>query len=354
MNTIERLEKRINRITPAIISLLVAIDEIKGTWKGSSQLHPQILGRLKQSVLITSTGASTRIEGAELADIDVEKLMKGLSVTLFKDRDKQEVQGYYELLETVFAASDTIHLTENSIKHLHRELLQYVEKDTYHRGEYKQIENKVQMVDAKGKIIGTVFNTTPMYLTPVQMRELVEWTENAFKKRTYHPLLIIGTFIVEFLKIHPFQDGNGRLSRILTNLLLLQNGYVYAQYVSHEKVIEQQKSEYYLALRKSQMTFNTEAEDSIDWLEFFLGVVLEQSRQALFLLSGKNTDDILSPKQALVWEFIQNKSEVSTGEIVENTGIARSTVNQALDRLLQYGKVARIGLGAGARYRVLK
>src|SRR3989344_5059956 len=247
----DKLSKRLDNIPAEIISKIAKIDELKGSWVTGAQLSPQILGRLKRSVLVTSTGASTRIEGVQLSDEDIEKMMRGLSVQKFKDRDTQEVQGYYELLENVFNASEKIPFSESTIKHLHRELLKYAEKDTLHRGEYKKTENKVEMIDDAGKSIGVLFDTTPAWLTPKEMQELTEWTQMAIRDREYHPLLILGNFLVEFLNIHPFQDGNGRLSRILTNLLMLKEGYAYAPYVSHEKLIEDNKPDYYLSLRKS-------------------------------------------------------------------------------------------------------
>ena len=179
MANLTRFDKRLEVIPASILTLIAAIDELKGRWVAGVNLHPQILGRLKQSVLITSTGASTRIEGAKLTDEEVKNLMKGISLQKFKDRDVQEVKGYYELLKNVFDSWQSIKLNEGTIKHFHQEILKYVEKDTFHRGQYKVTENKVQMIDAKGNIVGTIFDTTPVYLTPIEMQELVEWTIEA-------------------------------------------------------------------------------------------------------------------------------------------------------------------------------
>src|SRR3989338_7945601 len=252
-----RLDQRLSQIPAEIWSKITKIDELKGQWIAGARLSPQVLGRLKRSVLITSTGASTRIEGAKLSDEDIEKLMRGISIQKFADRDKQEVKGYYELLQNVFDSWKHIRFSESTIKHFHKEFLKYVQKDRLHRGEYKKTENKVQMIDAQGKSVSVLFDTTPAYLTPKEMQELVEAAQNSFKENIFPPLLIIGNFLVEFLKIHPFQDGNGRISRILTNLLLLQAGYQYMPYVSHEKLVEDNKADYYMALRKSQKTFGT-------------------------------------------------------------------------------------------------
>lgn len=350
----KQFDKRLKRLPSAIWTKLTQIDELKGRWIAGAKLNPQTLGRLKRSVLITSTGASTRIEGARLADEDVEKLVRGLAVKKFADRDVQEVRGYYELLERVFDGWRRIPFSESTIKQFHKELLKYVAKDKAYRGEYKTMENRVEMIDESGRSMGVVFEATPAYLTPKETQELVEWTEQALTQKKFHPLLVIGNFVVDFLAIHPFHDGNGRLSRVLTNLLLLKQGYEYMPYVSHEKLVEDNKPDYYVALRKSQKTHKTQSETIVPWLEFFLTVVLEQSKLAGELLSKENIEKILSPKQLAVWAYLQTVSEATPGEIAKRAKVARPTVNQALDKLLRLKKVERIGLGRTTRYRVLK
>jgi Fic family protein len=348
-----QFDARIHNLPESIWERLNKIDELKGRWVGGANLNPQVLGRLKRSVLVTSTGASTRIEGAQLSDEDVERLMRGLQMQTFADRDKQEVQGYYELLQNVFEAWQSIPLTESAIKHFHRELLKYVAKDERHRGEYKKEENKVFMIDDQGEPISVLFDTTPAYLTPKEMQELVEWTNDAQKRELFHPLLIAGNFIVEFLNIHPFSDGNGRLSRILTNLLMLKAGYPYVPYISHEKLVENNKAEYYVALRQSQKTIKTKSEDITPWLNFWLEIVLEQSKQAITLLSRENIEQLLSPKQLAVWQYLETVDEASPREISEATRVARPTVSQALDVLLRLKRIHRLGQGRSTRYKKL-
>ncbi|MFH1611106.1 MAG: Fic family protein [Patescibacteria group bacterium] len=344
-------EKRIANVSQKTWSIINEIDHLKGQWIGGAKLNPQALGRLKRSVLVTSSGASIRIEGSTLSDDDVEKLMQGIFVQKFKDRDKQEVQGYFELLSNVFETWKQIPFNESTVKHLHNELLKFVDKDERHRGEYKKTENNVEMFDESGKSLGVVFETTPAYLTPKQMQELVEWTSWALDASDYHPLLIIGNFLVEFLAIHPFQDGNGRLSRILTNLLMLKAGYAYVPYVSHEKLVEESKSEYYLTLRRSQKTLNTTKPDIEAWLMFFLSICKEQVQQAIELLSHENIERLLSPKQLAVWNYLSKVDEATPREIVEVTGVARPTVSQALEVLLRLKKIERLGQGRSTRYR---
>lgn len=355
-------EKRVKNLPPNIWPLLNQIDELKGQWTGGARLNPQALGRLKRSVLVTSTGSSTRIEGAKLTDEEIEKLMRGLSLQKLSDRGKQEARGYYELLDNVFNSWQNIPFTESTIKHFHKELLKYAEKDQRHRGEYKKIENKVAMTDAAGNTVGVLFDAVPAYLTPKAMRELVDWTNEALALKEIHPLVVISNFIVEFLKIHPFQDGNGRLSRVLTNFLMLKYGYAYMPYVSHEKLIEDNKTDYYLALRQSQKTFlpagssvkddgSDKKEDISAWMKFFLTILLAQTKQALALLSGENIEKLLSPKQLAVWRYLRPDLEATPGEIAKNTKVARPTVSQALEKLLQLKKAERLGQGRTTRYK---
>jgi len=351
MITNKRFEQRLKNIPAKIWNKFSQIDELKGRWIAGAQLSPQVLGRLKRSVLITSTGASTRIEGSKLSDEDVEKLMRGISVQKFTDRDKQEVKGYYELLENVFNSWKRLNFSESVIKHFHKELLKYAEKDEQHRGKYKKKENVVKMVDSAGNPIATLFETTPAYLTPKEIQELTEWTIEALAEQKYHPLFIIGNFLVEFLNIHPFEDGNGRVSRILANLLLLKEGYLYMPYVSHEKLIEDNKPEYYLALRKSQKTIKTKHEDITPWMDFFLTIFLKQSKMAIEILSRENIEKLLSPKQLAIWQYLQIVEEATPKDIARETKVARPTVNQAINSLLRLKKVERLGLGRSTRYK---
>lgn len=349
----KKFNQRLEHIPADIVSKIAQIDELKGSWITGAQLNPQVLGRLKQSILITSTGASTRIEGAKLSDKNIEKLIHGINIQKFANRDKQEVKGYYELLENIFNSWKKLQFNENTIKHFHSELLMYVGKDKNHRGEYKKQENKVCMVDDLKNPIAILFNTTLAYLTPKEMQELTEWTQNALKEKKYHPLLVIGNFLVEFLAIHPFQDGNGRVSRILTNFLLLKENYLYMPYVSHEKLIEDNKSDYYIALRRSQKNIDAKKQDIRPWLDFFLTILLKQSQMAVKLLSKENIENLFSEKQLAVWQYFQKVDEISTGKIVKKTKISRATVKQVLGILLRLKKIKRIGQGRSTRYKKL-
>jgi Fic family protein len=345
-----KFDHRIKTPVAHVVAFLTAIDEARGVFRVSIRMTPQAITSLRKSVLVTSAGASTRIEGSKLSDEEVKKIMKGITASKFTDRDSQEVQGYLETLENIFTSFHTLPLRESTIKALHKELLKYSSKDDLHRGEYKQKENIVGIVDESGVVAQILFKTTLAWQTPKEMAELVEWTFDALEKARFHPLLIIANFVIEFLKIHPFEDGNGRLSRVLTNLLLLRAGYPFMQYVSHEQIIERRKDEYYLALRKSQETFTTEKETIAPWLNFFLGVVKEQATRSLELVTNDTQDDTLSPKQNEVWNYFTDVAVASPREIGKATGIILPTVRKSLERLVEIGKLKRIGRGRGTRY----
>lgn len=334
-----------------IHNLIAEIERLSGMWTAGVKLAPQVLNTLKRSTIITSTGSSTRIEGSKLNDEQIEKLFSaGLKVEKINTKDEQEVVGYKELLENVFNSFENIKFSESTIKHFHKELLKYSDIDKKHLGEYKFGDNSVVATDKSGNVVGVIFEPTKPHLTPKEMRDLLEWTEKAFGERMFHPLLVIANFVLEFLAIHPFQDGNGRTSRVLTNFLMLKHGYDYMPYVSHEKLIEDNKDRYYLALNKSQKTKNN---DITPWLVFFLEMILEQSKLAVKLSDTGSIETLLSPKQSQVWHFVQEKGEVTPKEIRENLGIATSTVLQILNKLVSMKKIERLGEGRGTRYKVV-
>lgn len=239
------------QITPEILGLITRIDEFKGAWRALGTLAPDRLSALRRVATIESIGSSTRIEGSRLTDRDIERLLSNLQINTFTTRDEQEVAGYAEVMDLVFASWQDIRLTENHIKQLHQQLLVHSDKDSRHRGHYKTSSNSVAAFDEAGNPLGVVFETASPFDTPRLMTELVDWFNEESAAERLHPLLLIGIWVVVLLEIHPFQDGNGRLSRVLTTLLLLQAGYAYVPYSSMESVIEQNKEGYYLALRQT-------------------------------------------------------------------------------------------------------
>ena len=341
------------QITPALLSLIARIDEFKGAWRALGALAPERLSALRRVATIESIGSSTRIEGCRLSNREVERLLSNLQIEPFTTRDEQEVAGYAELMELVFSSWQDIPFTENHIKQLHQILLRYSEKDTWHRGNYKTTSNSVVAFDENGTEIGVVFQTATPFDTPRLMTELVGWVLEERAVGRLHPLLIIALCIVVFLEIHPFQDGNGRLSRVLTTLLLLQAGYAYVPYSSLESVIEQNKEAYYLALRQTQGTIRTEAPDWQPWLVFFLRSLAEQVRRLENKVEREKRVLASLPELSLaIVEFAREHGRVTIGEAIKLTGASRNTLKQHFRALVERGYLNRHGSGRGVWYEL--
>lgn len=340
------------KITSEVLRKIAKIDELKGLWHGGLRLSPQILGRLKATVVISSTGASTRIEGVTMTDAEVARLLRGLKSTRPKNRDEQEVAGYADLLGRIFDNYKTFKLSESSILFFHKTLLEFSSKDQIHRGKYKDIDNVVMMKNEKGKPI-ILFRPTPPYLVKAEMDNVIDWTNKQLENRELHPLLVIANFVFEFLAIHPFIDGNGRLSRILTNLLLLRNGYTYIPYVSLEEIIESRRSEYYLALRASQKNHKTDNENLTPWINFLLDALLTQAEKAQELIGASQPEKLLSGNQEKIYHLFKEGELLGVAEIDRRLrgAVPQVTIKQTLSRLVALRLLERIGQGRGTRYR---
>jgi Fic family protein len=339
------------QITPEILSLIAELDEFKGAWRALGTLAPERLSALRRVATIESIGSSTRIEGSKLSDRDVEKLLSNLEIKSFQTRDEQEVAGYAETVELIFQSWEEITLTENHVKQLHRDLLKYSEKDAHHRGEYKIQPNTVAAFDETGKQTGIVFETATPFETPRLMTEVVGWAREELQIRRLHPLLVTAIFVVVFLEIHPFQDGNGRVSRILTTLLLLRAGYAYVPYSSLESVIEQSKEGYYLALRQTQATIRTDTPNWQPWVLFFLRALQQQMKRLAKKVERERIVLSAMPKLSLtILEYAREHGRVTIGDIAVLTGTSRNTLKQHFRQLLGNGHLAMHGRGRGAWY----
>jgi len=339
------------QITPELLALITEVDEFKGAWRALGTLAPERLKALRHVATIESIGSSTRIEGSKLTDREIERLLANLEIKRFSSRDEQEVAGYAEVMECVFRSWEDIPITENHIKQLHRDLLRHSEKDERHRGEYKTLRNDVGAFDADGKMIGIVFETATPFDTPQRMTELVKWLNDSRELKRIHPLLIVAVFIVTFLEIHPFQDGNGRLSRVLTTLLLLQAGYAYVPYSSLESVIENSKEDYYLALRQTQGTIRTEAPNWQPWLIFFIRALQQQKRRlAVKVEREKNALAALPELAVKILDYVRDNGRVTTRDMVRETGASPNTLKATFTSLVEKGLLVRHGGGRSTWY----
>jgi Fic family protein len=339
------------QITPEILSLIARIDEFKGAWRALGTLAPDRLSALRRVATIESIGSSTRIEGSKLSDREVEKLLSNLAIQTFETRDEQEVAGYAQLMDLVFSSWQDIPFNESHIQQLHQILLRHSEKDERHRGQYKTNSNSVAAFDERGVQIGIVFETATPFDTPRLMAELVGWVSQERDKAQLHPLLVIAVFTVVFLEIHPFQDGNGRLSRALTTLLLMQAGYAYVPYSSLESVIELNKEAYYLALRQTQGTIRTDSPNWQPWLVFFLRSLAEQVRRLEKKVEREKIVLATLPDLSLqIVEFAREHGRVTMADAIKLTSSNRNTLKQHFRNLVTQGHLQAHGLGRGAWY----
>ncbi len=300
---------------------------------------------------IESIGSSTRIEGSKLTDRAIDKLLSNLATQSFETRDEQEVAGYAELMDLVYRSWQDIPFNENQVKQLHQILLRHSEKDSRHRGQYKTNSNSVAAFDEDGVQIGIVFETASPFDTPRLMGELLTWVNDERDKAFLHPLLIIAIFVVVFLEVHPFQDGNGRLSRILTTLLLIQAGYTYVPYSSLESVIELNKEAYYLALRQTQGSIRSDAPNWQPWLAFFLRSMAEQVRRLEKKVERERIVLATLPDLSLqIVEFTREHGRITIGDAIKLTGVSRNTLKQHFRQLVERRHLNQQGSGRGVWY----
>lgn len=339
------------QITPELLALLSEIDEFKGAWRLLGTLAPERLNALRRIATIESIGSSTRIEGSKLTDSEVAKLLGNLQIRKFASRDEEEVAGYAEVMDMVFNAWSDIRMSENHLKQLHGDLLKHSSKDQRHRGEYKRLRNDVAAFDPDGKMIGIIFETASPFDTPLRMAELLEWLARARDVGRLHPLIVIAVFVVTFLEIHPFQDGNGRLSRILTTLLLLQAGYAYVPYGSLESVIENSKEGYYLALRRTQATIHSDAPDWQPWLGFFLRALSQQKRRLEAKVEAERRALFDMSELALqILDQARARGRVTPRDMVREHGANTNTLKVTFGRMVNDGLLVRHGAGRGTWY----
>lgn len=336
-----------------ILNLIAEIDEFKGAWAAYQKISPDTLALMRHVATIASIGSSTRIEGVKLSDAEIEALLAGLSAESFATRDEEEVAGYAEAVNLIFDAYETISLNENYICQLHQILLKFSSKDIRHRGNYKKHPNHVEAFDENGRSLGIIFETASAFDTPRKMHELVEWLQTTLDNKSLHPLLVIAAFVVMFLAIHPFQDGNGRLSRVLTLLLLLKSGYGYVPYSSLEQIIENNKDAYYRALRLTQKTLVNEQPDWFPWLSFFLETLLEQKQRLDVRLQQEQrlVKQALSTLEEQMMEIFKTRGKVTIAELVTLTHSSRNTLKSSLKKLVYLQLIQLHGKGRGAFYR---
>ena len=352
------MEEKLNfsfKKTQEILKKISEIDQFKGKWLAIRNEENQYLKELKRIATIMSIGSSTRIEGAKLSDEEIEKLLNNMQINNLESRDEQEVAGYYNVLDTIIENNRDIMLSESHIFQLHNLLLKFSTKDSRHRGKYKNLSNKVvaKYPDGQEQVI---FDTTAPYLVKIEMSELLKWTNDAFNEGIIHPLLIISLFIYEFLSIHPFQDGNGRLSRLITTLLLLKSEYHFIQFISFEHLIEKRKKEYYRVLMECQKKRVKGKMEKIEkWVVFFIDCISNLIVQfEKKYTSYKSVGGYLNERQKSILSIIKKKQPVRLADVFGLLkDVSINTIRKDLKYLVIEGFLRKTGKNKGTSYLIM-
>ena len=330
-----------------LLNKLSQIDRFDASWSTLEKIEKHSLNSLKSIATIQSVGSSTRIEGSKMNDDEVKVLIDKIEIFNFDDRDSQEVAGYYNVLNIILEDFENIRVSKSDIKNLHNQLLKFSEKDNWHKGEYKQHSNAVEanFPDGSKQII---FKTTePGFATDDEMRNIINWYNDTSE---IHNLLKISAFIYEFLTIHPFQDGNGRLSRLLTSLLLLKSNYVWIQYVSFEHEIEFRKKEYYNCLRNCQT--QRPNENISEWVNFFLDSLLNLKKKLNTKLKVKDRSGKLAPREKSIFLYIMSNPGCKSGELAAKLNIPNPTIKRILTKMVKEEIIEKFGSGSGTNYAI--
>jgi len=335
---------------PTLVRRLAEVDEFKGRWHALRNLTPERLTSLQRIATVESVASSTRIEGVTLTDDEVHALLRGVAKQSLQSRDEQEVAGYAAVMELIFESWQALELTENHLLQLHRVLLEHSTADAGHRGAYKTRPNSIEAVAADGRSLGVLLATTSPLDTPREMEVLVGETRAALLANEHHPILVIAAFVARFLAIHPFQDGNGRLSRVLTTLLLLRSGYLYVPYASLERVVEHNKDAYYERLRRAQTTSRDAEPDLTAWMAFFVDCLVEQKNVLLHRLDRERLLAPMAPLSAAILALAFERGRVTIRDVVASEGANRNTVKLHVQQLVAAGQLVQHGRGRGTWY----
>ena len=330
-----------------LIHFISRVDRFDGNWTAVERKEGQSLKELKNIATVRSVGASNRIEGNRLSDEEVNILLQKMDMAKLADPDSQEVAGYFEVLDTISESYDYISITESQIKGLHNRLLRHCDKDEWHRGNFKVHSNAVEASFPDGTR-QLIFQTTEAgFATEDAIRQLLHWYHS---ETEVHTLIKVAAFVYDFLSVHPFQDGNGRLSRLLTTLLLMKSGYNWIQYVSFEHEIENRKNEYYQVLRTCQA--QRPNENVTVWIHFFLSCLSNIQSQLLMKLQASGSETQLTSKEKSIYSMIQNRPNIQSGEIAQKLAVPSPTVKRILAGLIQKGLIEKRGSGRNVSYTI--
>lgn len=339
-------DKKLSQLMrPEVIAALGNVREHRGKQSLYIATKPDILNKLCEVAKIQSTGASNRIENISTTDGRLRELMEQKVEP--RNRDEREIAGYRYVLDTIHESHDDIPVTPGVILQFHRDLYRYL--DSSFAGKWKDSDNAIAERLPTGELV-TRFTPTPAAATPAAIQEICDSYEREIEKGVYDPLLVSLVFVFDFVSIHPFNDGNGRMSRLLTLLLLYQNGYTVGKYVSIEAEIEKSKETYYEALRASSTGWSEGKNDYTPFVTYLLGVIgacYATLDSRLSLLSSSESNE-----SALKGYFDSLVASASKREIMDaNPTMSQRTIERLLQKLQAEGRIEKVGAARATRYR---
>lgn len=332
-------------LTPDIVNLVSAIHEHKGHQNLFIESKADILTSLLEVAKIQSTRASNRIEGIYTSDKRMAELVRAKSAPL--NRNENEIAGYRDVLATIHESYDYILPRPSYILQLHRDLYKFSSSSI--SGRYKNVDNLIEEKDEQGKQF-VRFQPLSAFETPMAMDDLCNTFLCEIDKGEIDPLILIAVFILDFLCIHPFNDGNGRMSRLLTLLLLYRAGYIVGKYISIEMLIEKTKATYYEVLAASSNAWQTGENDYKPFVRYYLGVLLNAYKEFSTRIEYITVKNISKPER--VEAILKNKLGSMTMAELQNLcpDISYSTITKTLTALMGSGKVKKIGGGRYSAY----
>lgn len=332
-------------LVPEIMNLVSKIHEFKGKQDLFVKAKPDILEAMRELSKIQSTGASNRIEGIFTSDLRLEELVSKKSEPV--NRDEAEIAGYREVLSTIHENYDYITLKSNVILHLHRDLYSF--HPSTNGGRYKNHNNVIEEVDQGGSH-RIRFKPLSAFETPEAMEMLCSAYQDAINDERIDPLILISKFVLDFLSIHPFNDGNGRMSRLITLLLLYQQGYIVGKYISIELLIENTKESYYETLQESSIGWNENENNYLPFIKYYLSVFLKAYKEFSDRVEIVVVDKM--GKSERVKDLFDKKlGKLSKREISKiYPDISVTTIEKALSDLLKDGQIKNVGSGRGTAY----
>lgn len=345
MRNYDYQEKWKNLLTPQVVVYLTTIHEYKGEQRLIASRHADILNDLVNVAKIQSTESSNKIEGIYTSDDRLKKIV--LDKTMPRSRNEREIAGYRDVLNIIHENNEHIPVRSTFILQLHRDLYKF--ENTGIGGAFKSADNLIEEEDAEGnKFIR--FSPVPAWETSESIDRLCEAYHYAVNNTEADPLLLIPMFVLDFLCIHPFRDGNGRMSRLLTLLLLYKSEYIVGKYISIEKLIEATKESYYDALQESSQKWHEEENDYLPFVTYLLGILAAAYRE--FFNRTRLIEEKKIAKPSRVAEEIRNHiGTITKSEIMDKVpGVSQTTIQRTLAELIKQRKIIKIGNGRYTKY----